>query len=297
MQAATNYQELACPDTAESQTEPPPGMVVLHMLRAERDAVMAQSLRAAAAEAAAGAGDPRAGSRRPCVVGVVGASHLPGLQREWAQNGACDPEPRTSPSRRVTSSAARVSSSHPDTSAPHDLPGREGGVTGGMPSGSRFGAVQSVDCKAGAEHSAAEAAAPGGGRPERGWGDAAVPPLSSPLVGEPDVWPAGVEAGAGGRLGSLGCRDQAAGVRRALMERLVGLMALPEVCADMQAALPELAPGAAADAYDCAAQLYGAPRMLLACLDREQLAQVCEVSMPGRPASVCRTLMCCCACC
>ena len=63
---------------------------------------------------------------------------------------------------------------------------------------------------------------------------------------------------------------EAQGVRRALLERFLELSCSAAVIADMQQQLPAL-PVGAEEAYCCARELYGSPRMLLAALPRQYL--------------------------
>ncbi|KAK9845208.1 hypothetical protein WJX81_000042 [Elliptochloris bilobata] len=76
----------------------------------------------------------------------------------------------------------------------------------------------------------------------------------------------------------LACPDTAEAAAEPPQTLLAHRILLSErdaVRADLRAALPNLVSGAASTAYHDAAELYGAPRMLLACLTREQLALVC----------------------
>jgi hypothetical protein len=63
------------------------------------------------------------------------------------------------------------------------------------------------------------------------------------------------------------------GVRRAILERLLGLRCPPEVVEEAMAVLGPVPPEHAA-AYEATSEVYSSCRMLLAMLDREQLARV-----------------------
>ena len=279
-QAADNYRDLACAPAAP----PLPGCVVRRILVAERDVVMAHTLCAAAGQAAAGAGSraaldparsgPGAGAHRPCVVGVIGATHLPGVGAEWA--GALAVRPQGDAGERTAAAAA---SRGGRSTGPGGDAGT--GVGGGASGRAAAGAAVGEGCGCGPPVDAGTSAA-------------ASPSLELPqsprsvLGGAAELDQAPHAAAAAGQLaggaarGQAACvgspaddlEDEAAGVRRALLERLIDLLALPEVGDDLRASLPSLAAGAAAGAYGDALELYGHPRMLMACLDRAELAQV-----------------------
>lgn len=63
------------------------------------------------------------------------------------------------------------------------------------------------------------------------------------------------------------------GVRRAILERLLGLRCPPEVVEEAMEVLGPV-PAEHAEAYEATSEVYGSCRMLLAMLDREQLARV-----------------------
>lgn len=272
-QAAANYLELACPDGAGALVQAPDELVVHRMLVSERDAVLARSLHAAAERAAAQGPTPGAGPRAPCVVGVVGRSHLPGIARRWPRAGV----PDGGRSGHAPSARPRGAGAWAD-----DL--GVGGASGRSPGGSQARIGQPHDRAAG---SRASVSSHSGSCTERGESGAAA---ATPYMAPDAPFALGAEGSAAehahmahsiaeiaakyGTGSADECRDEALGVRRALLERLIDLMALPEVAADLRAALPVLAPGAAAAAHADALELYGAPRMLLACLTREQLALV-----------------------
>jgi hypothetical protein len=285
-QAADNYRDLA---RAPAAPPPPPGCVVRRILVAERDAVMARALRAAAGQAAAGAGSPvaedsarpgpGAGGHRACVVGVIGATHLPGVEAEWAGARAARPQ-RDAGERTAAAAASRGG----------QATGLGGGagkdVSGGAPSRAATGAAVGGGCGC---DPPGEAGTSGTSRPSPELPQSPRSTLDG--ASEPDQAPhaaaaAGQLAGGAAR-GQAACvespiddlGDAAAGVRRALLERLVDLLALPEVGDDLRASLPCLAAGAAAGAYEDASELYGHPRMLMACLDRMELAQVRPLSV------------------
>ena len=166
LQSASNYEALApgLPlSGGSSLTE--------EVLIRERDRVMAASLRAASLAAGAAGG---------CIVGVVGASHLPGLRQSW------------------------------------DAPGFLDGSAGAADA-----ALTTVPAGAATEETAEQA-----------------------------------------------------GVRRALLDGVIRLTCRGDVSEDVQRELGPVAE-ASAEAHAWAAELYGNSRMLLAALDRGQLAQVC----------------------
>lgn len=166
LQSAQNYVDLA------PAMRPPAGdptAATEAILIGERDAVLLESLHKASLEAGEGA----------AVVGVVGASHLPGMRRLWEGEGW----------RKVVAAGA------------HDLPPR--------------------------------------GSPEE--------------EGTPEF-----------------------GVRRALFDGVIRLTCRPDVTADIMATLGVPPPGPALEAYELAHELYGSCRMLLAVLERDQLAEVCS---------------------
>ena len=254
----------------------PDGLAVHRILVFERDAVLARSLHAAAERAAAQGPTPGSGPCAPCVVGVVGCSHLPGIARQWPRAGL----PEGDRSGHVPSMSAGGAGAWAE-----DL--EVGGASGRAPGGSQARIGQPHDLAAG---SRASASSHSSSSAERGLAGAAaaaahMAPDAPGVTVAPGAEGSAAEhadmarstaacAAENGTANADVCRDEAHGVRRALLERLIDLMALPEVAADLRAALPVLAPGAAAAAHADALELYGAPRMLLACLTREQLALV-----------------------
>ena len=278
-QAAANYLELACPDGGEALVQAPDELAVHRILLSERDAVLARSLHAAAERAAAQGPNPGSGPRAPCVIGVVGCSHLPGIARQWPRAGLPDGDRSGHVPSTAGGGARRVRADVWGGGSP------AGGASGRAPGSSQACAGQPHDQAAPAR---ASASGHSSSCAERGGAGAAAATRHA----APDA--PGVALGAEGSPAehadiahSMAARaahtatsspdkyrGEALGVRRALLERLIDLMALPEVAADLRAALPVLAPGAASAAHADALELYGAPRMLLACLTREQLALV-----------------------
>ena len=244
------------------------------ILVSERDLVLTRSLRAAADHAAAQGSTPGLGLCAPCVVGVVGHSHLPGIARLWPQADAphgdsSGPAPRGGAAgngARLGRAGVRAEHSAAD------------GASGRVPGSSQPSAGQAHDRMAGSEASASShssrgrrgeagaAAGPGGTAAPEAEGSAIECMVAGHSMAAPEA------QNPAARRDEY--RDEALGVRRALLERLIDLMALPEVVEDLRAMLPGLAPGAASAAHADALELYGAPRMLLACLTREQLALV-----------------------
>lgn len=282
-QAAANYLELACPDGAEALLQAPDGLAVHRMLVSERDVVLARSLHAAAELAAAHGPPSGSGPRAPCVVGVVGCSHLPGIARQWPRAGV----PDGGRSDYSTSVSAAGYGARPGRAGVRADDPPVDGASGPAPGSSQARAGQAHDRAAGSRASASGHSSSCAERGEAGAAAAAshtapdAPGVKVALEAE------GYATGHADMAHSMAaraakpatsspdeCCDEALGVRRALLERLIDLMALPEVAADLRAALPVLAPGAASAAHADALELYGAPRMLLACLTREQLAMV-----------------------
>lgn len=68
---------------------------------------------------------------------------------------------------------------------------------------------------------------------------------------------------------------EAIGVRRALFDGIIRLTCRVDVSIDISTTLG-LPPASAMDAYALTSELYGSSRMLLATLEREQLAEVCQ---------------------
>ena len=281
-QATANYLELACPDGAEGLMETQDELAVHRILVSERDSVLARSLRAAAERAAAQGSAPGFGTHAPCVVGVVGHSHLPGIAGQWPQAGS----PSGDRGGHVPGASAAGCGGRPGRAGVWAEPSAGGGASGRVPGSSQPCARERHD-RAASSHTPASSHS--GSRAERGEAGAAAAVRAAPeapgltvALGAEGSADQRMEAGhsmaaSTGKFPAVnpdGCRNEALGVRRALLERLIDLMALPEVGADLRAALPDLAPGAASAAHANALELYGAPRMLLACLTREQLALV-----------------------
>lgn len=72
---------------------------------------------------------------------------------------------------------------------------------------------------------------------------------------------------------------QETGVRRALLDGVIRLSCRIDVQQDVRRVLGPVPPESH-EAYSLAHELYGSTRMLLAVLDRKQLAEVCVVSGP-----------------
>ena len=294
-QAAANYMELACPDVAETLIQAPDGLAVHRVLVSERDTVLARSLHAAAERAAAQGPTPGSGPRAPCIVGVVGCTHLPGVARQWPRAGV----PDGGRSGYVPSASAAGGGARPIGAGVWGECSPADGASGRAPGSSQARAGQPHDRAAGSRASASSHSSCA----ERGETGAAAeisytPPDAPGVTGAPGAEGSAAEhpgmahsmaarAAKHARASPDECGDEGLGVRRALLERLIDLMALPEVAADLRAALPVLAPGAASAAHANALELYGAPRMLLACLTREQLAlvrhQYCRGAQQGQP--------------
>lgn len=213
------------------------------------------------------------------MVGVVGASHLSGMQRLWDSSGWREmvagglleapqgpPVPESPDATGVRWAAAARGAQRQA-----QLQGRAGGARA-TPSSER----PWTDALAGTMRWHGLASNPSAG----GW------PLRMCAAGR---WPAWL-LGPASALPPL-----PRGRRRALLDGVIRLSCRTDVQQDVRRVLGPV-PAESAEAYSLAHELYGTTRMLLAVLEREQLEEVCQVrgcavrgrsAGPLRPAASC----------